>query len=91
MNQIRKIRGWKDLQDLENENFKVDVDLKRGNAHINCKTKWAEDNYPRGYLSTHSFCPNQYKGTEEMLIERGFAVELVHDEDPESIQYVGKN
>lgn len=84
-----KIRGWEDLQGLENEHYKIEIDLDRGNGHIKCKTKWAEENSPWGYLSTHSFYPNQYKGTEQLLRERGFDVELVHDEDPESIQYIG--
>ena len=83
----KKIRGWDDLDGLENEHFKVKFFRERGNGDIVAKTGWAKDKYPYGYLSTHTFYPEAYKGAEEMLKERGFDVELVHDMSDEYIPY----
>lgn len=81
----KKIRGWDDLDGLENEHFKITVDRASCNGHIECKTDWAKHKYPWGYLSTHTFYPDSYKFSEEMLRERGFDVEFICDESDEFI------
>ena len=65
-------RNWKDLDGLENENYKIEVDLDMGCGWIRAKSPDKRDLY----LSTHTFYESSYLGYAELLQSRGFDVEL---------------
>lgn len=70
---MRKIKTWEDLVGMENENYKIEVDLKYGSAWIRPKNNKDEFGC---YLSTHTFYEMNYKGSTKILQNYGFNVEL---------------
>lgn len=79
------IKGWKELEGLESENYKIELDYFEGDSephsgHIKPKveTKETEDNYwdHHYYLSTHTFYGHAYQESTEVLQKFGFDVEI---------------
>lgn len=70
---MKRIKDWTDLVGLENENYKIEVNLKGGNAWIRPKNDENEFGY---YLSTHTFYEMNYKESTKILQSYGFNVEL---------------
>lgn len=66
-------RNWKDLDGLENENYRIDVDINMGCGWIRAKDNINSDIY----LTTHTFYGRNYKGCTKLLQSCGFDVELV--------------
>lgn len=67
------IKSWKDLDGLENKNYRIEVDIDMGCGWIRAK----DDNKRDLYLSTHTFYSSSYKGYMQLLQECGFDVELI--------------
>ena len=74
------IKSWKELDGLESENYKVEVDLEHYNGWIKPKveTEETEENYfdHHVYLSTHTFYGPNYKDSTKTLQKYGFDVEI---------------
>lgn len=70
---MKKIKDWSDLVGLENENYKIEVNLEGGNGWIKPKNNKDEFGY---YLSTHTFYEMWYEGSTKVLQSYGFDVEL---------------
>lgn len=71
-NETVLVSGWEDLVGMENENFRIEVDLHCENAWIRSKV----DNMDY-YLSTHTFYESTYAHSTRILQDHGFNVELV--------------
>lgn len=69
---MKIIKDWKDLCGLENENYKLDIDLHFGGGWLRPKNK---DESPI-YLTTHSFYEEKAKYISKLLQSHGFDVEL---------------
>lgn len=67
------VKNWEGLNGLENENYKIEVDLNMGCGWIRAK----DDSNPDRYLTTHTFYGRNYKGCTKLLQSCGFDVELV--------------
>lgn len=66
------IKNWYDLDGLENDNYRIEVDQK-----LLCA--WVVDKatgYNKCYLSTHTFYEMNYKGSTKILNDLGFDVVL---------------
>ena len=76
----RLIKSWEELDGLESENYKVDVDLDMCSGYIvpKIETEETEENYfdHHAYLSTHTFYGSLYKYSTELLQSFGFDVEI---------------
>lgn len=76
----RLITNWKELDGLESENYKIEVDFEYYNGWIKPKveTVETEENYfdHHVYLSTHTFYGSNYKHSTETLQRYGFDVEI---------------
>lgn len=70
---MKKIKDWADLVGMENENYKIEVDLRYGSGWIRPKNNEYEFGY---YLSTHTFYGMNYKHSTKVLQSYGFDVEL---------------
>lgn len=69
----RLIKNWSELDGLENDNYKIEVDLYLGCGFIKAKDPDENDIY----LTTHTFYGSSYEGSTQLLQEHGFDVELV--------------
>lgn len=82
------IKGWEDLVGLENDKFKLDIELKNGCGWIRPKeeTLETEDHWfnNHAYLSTHTFYGKHYKYSTELLQRFGFDVEIDNWDKEES-------
>lgn len=71
------IKDWKDLEGLESETHKIELDYDMDNepycGWIRAKVKSDKHDY---YLSTHTFYGHQYQESTRVLQERGFDVEI---------------
>ena len=76
----RFIKDWRDLDGLESENYKLDIDLIHGSGWIlpKVETEETKENWfdHHVYLSTHTFYSLNYKESTEILQKYGFDVEL---------------
>lgn len=76
----RLIKSWKELNGIESENYKIEVELENHCGWIVPKeeTEETEENYfdHHVYLSTHTFYGTQYKESTEILQKFGFDVEI---------------
>jgi hypothetical protein len=76
------IKTWEELDGLESENYKIEVDLDLYGGWILPKVETEEtlnrENYWKHhiYLTTHTFYGSNYKNSTEILQEHGFDVEL---------------
>ncbi len=70
---MKRIKDWNDLVGMENENYKIEVDLRYGSGWIRPKNNKDEFGY---YLSTHTFYEMNYKHSTKVLQNYGFDVEL---------------
>lgn len=74
------VKNWQHLKalKLENDKYRVDVDLDTCNGHIIYKkAPESEPFYKHGhYLSTHTFYGSQYKESTKLLQKCGFDVEI---------------
>ena len=74
------IKDWKDLDGLESEHYKLEIDVDVGCGWIvpKVETEETEKNYfeHHFYLSTHTFYGIKYKYSTEILQKHGFDVEL---------------
>lgn len=77
---MRLIKSWKELDGLESEHYKVEVNLENCNGYIfpKVETEETERNYfdHHIYLSTHTFYGSGYKYSTELLQKFGFDVEI---------------
>lgn len=71
-NETVLVTGWEDLVGMENERFRIEVDLHYGNAWIRSKVDDSDH-----YLSTHAFYGSMYAHSTTILQDHGFNVELV--------------
>lgn len=67
------IRNWADLDGLETDNYKIEVNLDVGCGWLRAK----DSTKPDRYLTTHTFYESAYKGYTKLLREHGFDIELV--------------
>ena len=74
------IKTWDELDGLESEKYKVEVDKDHCNGWIvpKVETEETEENYfdHHVYLSTHTFYGTQYEYSTEVLQKFGFDVEI---------------
>lgn len=74
------ISTWDELDGLESEKYKVEVDKYFCNGWIvpKVETEETEENYfdHHVYLSTHTFYGTQYEYSTEVLQKFGFDVEI---------------
>lgn len=74
------IKTWDELDGLESEKYKVEVDKDHCNGWIvpKVETEETEENYFKhhAYLSTHTFYGSQYDYYTEVLQKFGFDVEI---------------
>jgi len=79
----KKISTWEELVGLENEKYKLEIELKYGGGCgwivPKVDTEQTRGSEHHVYLSTHTFYPSQYKMSTEILQKFGFDVELVPD------------
>ena len=68
------IKSWEDLVGLENDKYRLKIDLDGGNGWIVRKEQTEQDDV--AYLSTHTFYGSNYKWSAEELRKRGFNVQL---------------
>ena len=78
-----KIRCWKDIEGLENEDFIVVLGENGCTGRIKPKHDSVDEKFSWGYLSTHTFYPSHIEKTRAMFKERGFEVDIVDDTHPE--------
>lgn len=85
------INGWKDLDGLESETHRIEVDFEHGCGRVYHKEETEDESYyERGmYLSTHTFYGNYYNYSTRRLREMGFNVQL-KNWDGETIYYLDK-
>ncbi len=69
-----KIKNWQELDGLENERYKIEVDLYIGCGWIKAKN----DNERDIYLTTHTFYGSKYQESTRLLQECGFDVEIAN-------------
>lgn len=69
-----KIKNWQDLEGLENERYKIEVDLYIGCGWIKAKNADERDIY----LTTHTFYGSKYLESTRLLQECGFDVEVAN-------------
>lgn len=74
-----KIRGWEDLDGLENKDFIVILGESRCSGRIKPKHENVDENLSWGYLSTHTFYPWHIENTKKMFKDRGFEIDIVDD------------
>lgn len=67
------IKTWDELIGLENDKYKVVVDLDAGNGWIISKNN--EDDW-KEYLSTHTFYGSQYQVSTKTFQKYGFDIEI---------------
>lgn len=67
------IKYWSELDGLENDNYKIEVDTYIGCGWIRSKREDRDI-----YLTTHTFYGNNYKNSTQLLQEHGFDVELAN-------------
>lgn len=67
------IKNWKDLAGLENDDYRIEVDLDVGCGWLRSKNPDKSDYY----LTTHTFYGKSYKGYMKLLQSCGFDVELI--------------
>ena len=74
------IKSWEELDGLESEHYKIDVDLEYYSGWIRPKVETDETktNYwgHHEYLSTHTFYEGSHKKYTDILQRFGFDVEL---------------
>lgn len=80
-----KIRGWKDIDGIENEDFIVVLGESKCCGRIKPKHDNIDKEFAWGYLSTHAFYPEHVENTRDMFKERGFEVDIVDDTHPEFV------
>lgn len=67
------VKYWHELDGLENDNYKIEVDTYIGCGWIRSK----RDDHDI-YLTTHTFYGSNYKKSTQLLQEYGFDVELAN-------------
>lgn len=67
------IKYWSELDGLENDNYKIEVDTYIGCGWIRSKREDRDI-----YLTTHTFYGSNYKSSTQLLQEHGFDVELAN-------------
>lgn len=72
MDNHKLIQTWEELSRCESDTHYLKIDLDMGCGWVKSKT----DSEDRLYLSTHSFYGSSYKGTTQILRNRGFDVEI---------------
>ena len=80
-----KVRCWEDLDGLENDDFIVRLSENRCTGMIKPKHDNIDKKFSWGYLSTHTFYPENIENTRNMFKERGFEIDIVDDMHPEFI------
>lgn len=68
------IKSWDELKHCKSATHYLKLDLEMGCGWVKSKT----DSDDRIYLSTHSFYGSCYKGTTQILQERGFDVVIAN-------------
>lgn len=83
MKDIKNIKNWEELKDIESPTHLLDIDLHYGCAWITPKQKSLDPQSYEGvhYLSTHTFYDNQLEQSSKLLQSCGFEVNLVSWED----------
>lgn len=66
------IKNWSDLVGLENDKYKLEIDLTNGCGWIRSK----KPEYRDRYLTNHIFYVANYRGYSELLQSCGFDIEL---------------
>lgn len=66
------IQSWEELKNCKSDTHYLEIDLEMACGRVKSKSD-SEDSV---YLSTHSFYGSRYKGTSQILQERGFHVEI---------------
>ena len=70
------IEDWDGLVGLENEKYKLEIDLDGGNGWVIKKGETEEEDNGMLYLNTHTFYERNYDWTSKKLREYGFNVQL---------------
>lgn len=71
------IENWEQLDNLETDNYIIEVDKKFYNGHIKSKGfEMDDDTYWNSYLSTHTFYGGSYKASTRILRELGFNIQI---------------
>lgn len=77
---MKLIKTWEELVGLENEKYRVEVDLDMCSGWIvpKVETKETEENYfeHHWYLSTHTFYGRNYAQYTKVFQKFGFEIEL---------------
>ena len=72
------IKSWEDLVGLENDNYRLEIEVDNGCGWVRPKHEVSDDEYytHNMYLSTHTFYGSQYAGYTAMLRKMGFNIQL---------------
>ena len=77
MPKLKKISTWEELEGLESDTHRLEIDLDMGSGEILRKSDNEDEAYQDYYyLSTHTFYGSQYKQSNNALQRRGFNIEL---------------
>lgn len=67
------VKYWHELDGLENDNYKIEVD-----TYIGCGWIHSKRDDRSIYLTTHTFYGSNYKKSTQLLQAHGFDVELAN-------------
>ena len=70
---MKTIKTWEDLVGLENDKYKLEIDLEYGSGWIRPKHNKDEISI---YLSTHTFYEGNHEYSSKLLQKYGFDVQL---------------
>lgn len=67
------IKNWSELDGLENDNYKIEVDTYIGCGWIHSKREDRDI-----YLTTHTFYGSKYKESTQLFQDCGFDIEIAN-------------